>query len=188
MTVTKKQWMMLLLGAGVLFLVYWFFFRKKKSESSYDENLMIFGNENGYTNYQLDGGSLESGYGPEYGAYGSYGYETAFKEKDKTVVVASPDVCDCPGIGDAGKKGFCFKGSGGNLECKTHKLKEPSTIAVRGGGRGLSSESSFRAGATTAATGGGGIRKSLCDLRGGEWGECWDKENKNWYKCCTFNY
>lgn len=51
MTITKKQWMMLLLGAGVLFLVYWFFFRnklKENTESSYDEDLMIFGNENGY--------------------------------------------------------------------------------------------------------------------------------------------
>jgi len=65
MTITKKQWMMLLLGAGVLFLVYWFFFRKKKTESSYDDNLMIFGNENGY--------------GPAMGAYGNYGNESNFK-------------------------------------------------------------------------------------------------------------
>jgi hypothetical protein len=82
MTYSKKQWMMLILGAGVLFLVYWFFFRKKKMsiESSYDNNLMIFGNENGYTNYQLDGGSLESSYGPEFGAYGSYGNESSYQD------------------------------------------------------------------------------------------------------------
>ncbi len=73
---------MLILGAGVLFLVYWFFFRKKKMsiESSYDNNLMIFGNENGYTNYQLDGGSLESSYGPDFGAYGSYGNESGYQD------------------------------------------------------------------------------------------------------------
>lgn len=73
---------MLILGAGVLFLVYWFFFRnklKENKESSYDENLMIFGNENGYTNYQLDGGSLESSYGPDFGAYGSYGNESSYQ-------------------------------------------------------------------------------------------------------------
>lgn len=71
---------MLILGAGVLFLVYWFFFRKKKTESSYDNNLMVFGNENGYTNYQLDGGSLESSYGPDFGAYGSYGNESSYTD------------------------------------------------------------------------------------------------------------
>ena len=73
---------MLILGAGVLFLVYWFFFRKKilDRESSYDNNLMIFGNENGYTNYQLDGGSLESSYGPDFGAYGSYGNESGYQD------------------------------------------------------------------------------------------------------------
>ena len=74
---------MLILGAGVLFLVYWFFFRnklKENKESSYDENLMIFGNENGYTNYQLDGGSLESSYGPDFGAYGSYGNESSYQD------------------------------------------------------------------------------------------------------------
>ena len=83
MTYSKKQWMMLILGAGVLFLVYWFFFRnklKENKESSYDENLMIFGNENGYTNYQLDGGSLESSYGPDFGAYGSYGNESSYQD------------------------------------------------------------------------------------------------------------
>ena len=71
---------MLILGAGVLFLVYWFFFRNKKTESSYDDNLMVFGNENGYTNYQLDGGSLESSYGPDFGAYGSYGNESSYTD------------------------------------------------------------------------------------------------------------
>ncbi len=62
MKISKQQWFMLATGVALLALVYWFFFRKKKTESSYDENVMIFGNENGYTNYELDGGSLESGY------------------------------------------------------------------------------------------------------------------------------
>lgn len=61
MNISKKQWAMIAVGIVALVLVYWFFFRKKK-ESSYDPNVMIFGNESGYDNEQLDGGAIESGY------------------------------------------------------------------------------------------------------------------------------
>lgn len=63
MNLTKTQW--ILIGVFATIAVWYFFLRKKKSESSYDKNVMIFGNENGYTNYELDGGSLESAYQEE---------------------------------------------------------------------------------------------------------------------------
>lgn len=62
MNISKKQWVMIAVGVGALLAIYWFFFRKKKAESGYDENVMIFGNENGYTANQLDPNGIESGY------------------------------------------------------------------------------------------------------------------------------
>lgn len=113
MTITKKQWMMLLLGAGVLFLVYWFFFRKKKTEteSSYDDNLMIFGNENGY--------------GPADGAYGSYGYESGLigKYGQNIVVERKSGNCDC----DSSVTGICFKPEKGAATCTGGTLAPAST-------------------------------------------------------------
>jgi hypothetical protein len=111
MTITKKQWMMLLLGAGVLFLVYWFFFRKKNTESSYDEDLMIFGNENGYTNDELDGGS--------------YGYESGLTGKDgqNIQVQKTSGKCDC----DKAATGICFKSEKGTLGCTSSTLAPAST-------------------------------------------------------------
>lgn len=76
MNITKNQW--IAIGVVGAVAVWYFFLRKKDTESGYDNNLMLIGNENGYTNYQLDGGSLESGYGPDFGAYGSYGNESSY--------------------------------------------------------------------------------------------------------------
>lgn len=78
MNITKNQW--IAIGVVGAVAVWYFFLRKKDTESGYDNNLMLIGNENGYTNYQLDGGSLESGYGPDFGAYGSYGNESGYQD------------------------------------------------------------------------------------------------------------
>ena len=48
MKLEKKHWAMLIAGVVILFLVYWFFFRKKKSESGYDSNILIYGNDSSY--------------------------------------------------------------------------------------------------------------------------------------------
>lgn len=79
MNLTKKQMMIAAIVIGAV-AVWYFLIRKKKMESSYDEDLLIFGNENGYGPAYGAYGSYgtESGYGPNYGAYGSYGYETGY--------------------------------------------------------------------------------------------------------------
>lgn len=48
MKLEKKHWAMLIAGVVILFLVYWFFFRKKKSESGYDSDILIYGNDSSY--------------------------------------------------------------------------------------------------------------------------------------------
>lgn len=48
MKLEKKHWVMLIAGVVILFLVYWFFFRKKKSESGYDSNILVIGNDSSY--------------------------------------------------------------------------------------------------------------------------------------------
>ena len=65
MKISKNQWVVIgVLGA----IAIWYFFLRKKNETK----------ESGYSNFQLDGGSLESSYGPEYGAYGNYGNESSY--------------------------------------------------------------------------------------------------------------
>ena len=134
MTITKKQWMMLLLGAGVLFLVYWFFFRKKKTEteSSYDENLMILGNENGY--------------GPAYGAYGSYSDETGYilcPKEQCEVRYSYWDTTSDPPIHLTGSYcGSCKTGSptkvvkGKNYQSNYVEKRKPSRVVGRQAGGG----------------------------------------------------
>lgn len=64
--------------ALVIFLIYWLFFRKKDTKK-----------ESGYLQYgDID---AETGYGPEYGAFQSYGYESSMKKdcgagETKTIV------------------------------------------------------------------------------------------------------
>lgn len=65
MNISKNQW--IAIGVVGAVAVWYFFLRKKKMESGYDSNLMIIGNE--------------SGYGPDFGAYGSYGNESGYKAK-----------------------------------------------------------------------------------------------------------
>ena len=149
MTITKKQWMMLLLGAGVLFLVYWFFFRNKKTatESSYDDNLMIFGNENGY--------------GPDYGAYGSYGYESGLIGKDgqNIQVEKTSGKCDC----DHTAKGICFKSEKGILGCTSGTLA-PATTSTAGRTKSL---------------------RERCRDAGGTMGTCYKNGSNVGYPCCS---
>lgn len=78
MNLTKKQIMIAAIVVGAV-AVWYFFIRKKKMESSYDD-LLLIGSESGYgPEYGAYGNyGNESGYGPEYGAYGSYGYETGY--------------------------------------------------------------------------------------------------------------
>ena len=103
MNITKNQW--IAIGVVGAVAVWYFFLRKKDTkESGYDNNLMIFGNENGYTNYQLDGGMLESGYGPGFGAYGSYGNESGY------LVGCSKQECAAAGLTPGGN-GCCYKTS-----------------------------------------------------------------------------
>lgn len=65
MKLEKKQLMMIGIVALVIFLIYWLFFRKKDTKK-----------ESGYLQYgDID---AETGYGPEYGAFQSYGYESSF--------------------------------------------------------------------------------------------------------------
>lgn len=52
MKLTKTQWIIVAVVAGVA--IWYFLIRKKKMESSYDDNLMIFGNESGYDMDNLD--------------------------------------------------------------------------------------------------------------------------------------
>ena len=167
MTITKKQWMMLLLGAGVLFLVYWFFFRKKNTESSYDENLMIFGNENGYTNYELDGGERESAYGPMFGALGSYGNESSLTGRRKSTIIVERKAgkCDC----DHTASGICFKSEKGVLGC---------TTSILAGVRDASTT-------TTAALGKQKSLKERCEDANGKMGTCYKPGSNVGYPCCS---
>lgn len=57
MNMSKNQLMMLGIGIGALILVYFLFFRKKDTKK-------------------------ESSYGPEFGAYQSYGYESSMAASD----------------------------------------------------------------------------------------------------------
>ena len=68
MKLTKTQWIIVAVVAGVAI---WYFFLRKKDEGTKKES--------GYTNFDLDGGSLEAGY---YGITGFSGNETGYNETD----------------------------------------------------------------------------------------------------------
>lgn len=88
MNITKNQW--IAIGVVGAVAVWYFFLRKKKMESGYDSNLMIIGNE--------------SGYGPDFGAYGSYGNESGY------LVGCSKQECASAGLMQGGN-GCCYKTS-----------------------------------------------------------------------------
>jgi hypothetical protein len=68
MKLTKTQWIIVAVVAGVAI---WYFFLRKKDEGTKKES--------GYTNFDLDGGTLEAGY---YGIMGFSGNETGYNETD----------------------------------------------------------------------------------------------------------
>ena len=68
MKLTKTQWIVVAVVAGVAI---WYFFLRKKDEGTKKES--------GYTNFDLDGGSLEEGY---YGIMGFSGTETGYTKAE----------------------------------------------------------------------------------------------------------